>query len=233
GGKAAPGYQFAKLIIKLITSVADVINRDETLAGRLKVIFLPNFNVKSAQKSYPAADLFEQISPAGMEASGTGNKKFAMNGGLTIGTVDGANIEIREEVGQENFFLFGLTAPEVLKLKTEGYRPRAYYDADPDLKETLDQIDSGFFSPSEPGLFKPLVNALLEHDPFMLLVDYGPYIESQEKVSLAYRDQEKWSRMSILNVARIGYFSSDRAIKEYCEHIWHVLPVQVKILTSA
>jgi starch phosphorylase len=229
GGKAAPGYYFAKLIMKLITSVADVINQDRALAGRLKVVFLPNFNVKSAQRVYPAADLSEQISTAGMEASGTGNMKFAINGALTNGTLDGANIEIREEVGAENFFLFGLTAPEVIELKTRGYYPHAQYEAEPHLKEALHQIDSGFFSPGNPSLFRPLVNALLEHDPFMLLADYRRYIECQEKVSRAYEDQEGWTRKSILNVARIGYFSSDRAIREYCERIWHISPVQVKI----
>jgi starch phosphorylase len=229
GGKAAPGYYLAKLIIKLINSVAEVINHDATLAGRLKVVFLPNFNVKSAQCVYPAADLSEQISTAGMEASGTGNMKFAMNGALTIGTLDGANIEIREEVGHDNFFLFGLTAAEVLELKRQGYRPREYYEADPQLKETLDQIASGFFSPGNPGLFRPLVDTLLEHDQFMVLADYRPYLECQQRVSQAYRDQETWTQKSILNVARIGYFSSDRAIREYCERIWNISPVEVKV----
>jgi glycogen phosphorylase len=229
GGKAAPGYYFAKLIIKLINSVADVVNRDASVAGRLTVAFLPNFNVKSAQKVYPAADLSEQISTAGMEASGTGNMKFALNGALTIGTLDGANIEIREEVGPENFFLFGLTAAEVLDRKAHNYRPRDFYETDPELKEVLDQIASGFFSPDQPDLFRPLVDSLLNHDHFMLLADYRPYLEAQEKVSLAYADQEQWTRMSILNVARIGYFSSDRAIREYCERIWHIESVPVKI----
>ena len=228
GGKAAPGYYLAKLIIKLVNSVAQVINQDSTVAGRLKVVFLPNFNVKSAQCVYPAADLSEQISTAGMEASGTGNMKFAMNGALTIGTLDGANIELREEVGHENFFLFGLTAAEVQEMKQQGYRPRKYYETDPQLKETLDQISSGFFSPGNPGLFRPLVDGLLEQDPFMVLADYRPYIDGQERVSQAYGDQESWTKSSILNVARIGYFSSDRAISEYCERIWKVMPVEVK-----
>jgi starch phosphorylase len=229
GGKAAPGYYAAKLIIKLINSVADVVNHDKDLGGRLKVVFLPNFNVKSAQTVYPAADVSEQISTAGMEASGTGNMKFALNGALTVGTLDGANIEIRDEVGHENFFLFGLTAAQVLELKKKGYRPREYYEKDPKLRETLDQISSDFFSPDHPGLFRPLVDTLLEHDPFMLLADYRAYVECQERVSQTYRDQELWIRMSILNVARIGYFSSDRAIKEYCEHIWNISPVQAKL----
>ena len=228
GGKAAPGYYFAKLIIKLINSVADVINQDAALAGRLKVVFLPNFNVKTAQWVYPAADLSEQISTAGLEASGTGNMKFAMNGALTIGTLDGANIEIRDEVGPDNFFLFGLTAPEVLELRARGYRPRDYYESDPELKEALDQIASGFFSRGNADLFRPLVEALLNHDHFLLLADYRRYLECQQHVDQAYRDQRNWTRKSILNVARIGYFSSDRAIREYAERIWKVSPVQVK-----
>ena len=232
GGKAAPGYYFAKLIIKLINSVAEVIDRDAALGGRLKVVFLPNFNVKTAQWVYPAADLSEQISTAGLEASGTGNMKFAMNGALTIGTLDGANIEIRDEVGHDNFFLFGLTAAEVLELRARGYRPRDYYEADPELKEALDQIASGFFSQGNGDLFQPLVDALLSHDHFMLLADYRRYIECQQQVGQAYRDPMDWTRKSILNVARIGYFSSDRAIREYAERIWKVSPVQVKLKRS-
>jgi starch phosphorylase len=227
GGKAAPGYFMAKLIIKLITSVADVVNRDPAMAGRLKVVFLPNFNVKSAQRVYPAAELSEQISTAGKEASGTGNMKFAMNGALTVGTLDGANIEIRDEVGHENFFCFGLTADEVLELKARGYRPRDYYEADPELRETLDQVASGLFSPEAPTLFKPLVDALLDHDQFMLLADYRAYVDCQAKVSQVYNQPETWTRMSILNVARIGYFSSDRSIREYCERIWKIAPVAI------
>jgi starch phosphorylase len=229
GGKAAPGYAMAKLIIKLITSVAETVNQDPLINGRLKVIFLPNFNVKNAQRVYPAADLSEQISTAGMEASGTGNMKFAMNGALTIGTLDGANIEIRNEVGHENFFLFGLTAAEVDKVKSRGYRARDYYEADHQLKESLDLINSGYFSPQNPGLFHPLVNALLDHDEFMLLADYRSYLDCQERVGLAYKDRENWTRMSILNVARIGYFSSDRSIREYCERIWMTSPVSTRL----
>jgi len=229
GGKAAPGYYSAKLIIKLINSVANVVNADATLAGRLKVVFLPNFNVKAAQKVYPAADLSEQISTAGMEASGTGNMKFAMNGALTIGTLDGANIEIRQQVGEENFFLFGLTAAEVLQARAQGYEPRAFYEADPELREVLDQIRSGFFCPDHPSLFHPLVDSLLNHDHFMLLADYRAYVDCQERVSRTYRDPKSWTGKSILNVARIGYFSSDRAIQEYCDRIWHVSPVEVQL----
>ncbi len=229
GGKAAPGYAMAKLMIKLITSVAETVNQDPLIKGRIKVIFLPNFNVKNAQRVYPAADLSEQISTAGMEASGTGNMKFAMNGALTIGTLDGANIEIRNEVGHENFFLFGLTAAEVDQVKSRGYRARDYYEADHQLQEVLDLIHSGYFSPQNPGLFHPLVNALLDHDEFMLLADYRSYIDCQERVSLAYQDRENWTRLSILNVARIGYFSSDRSIREYCERIWKTSPVSSKL----
>jgi starch phosphorylase len=221
GGKAAPGYYVAKLIIKLIHAVAARVNADPAIQGRLRVAFLPDFNVQNAQRVYPAADLSEQISTAGMEASGTGNMKFALNGAVTIGTLDGANIEIRDEVGADNFFLFGLTAVDVQQLKAQGYRPRDHYEADARLKEAIDQIASGFFSPEQPDLFQPLVNNLLGCDPYLLLADYAGYIECQEKVGQAYLDQESWTRMSILNTARVGYFSSDRAIRDYCEKIWH------------
>ena len=220
GGKAAPGYYLAKLIIKLIHAVAGRVNADPVVNRRLRVAFVPDFNVKNAQRIYPAADLSEQISTAGMEASGTGNMKFALNGAVTIGTLDGANIEIRDEVGPENFFLFGLTAAEVPKLKAGGYQPRDYYEADPHLKEAIDQIATGFFSPDQPDLFQPLVNTLLGCDPYMVLADYASYVESQERVNRAYLDREGWTRMSILNTARMGYFSSDRSIRDYCERIW-------------
>ncbi len=229
GGKAAPGYYMAKLIIKLINSVAEVVNQDAAVRDRLKVVFLPNFNVKSAQKVYPAAELSEQISTAGKEASGTGNMKFALNGALTIGTLDGANVEIREQVGAENFFLFGLTAPEVQAWKARGYRARDLYEASEPLKEIFDQLYSGFFSPGNRGLFTPLADALLHHDEYMLLADYSAYIACQDRVAEAYRDSEQWTRMSILNVARMGYFSSDRAIQEYCEHIWKAKPVAIDV----
>jgi starch phosphorylase len=228
GGKAAPGYFMAKLIIKLINSVADVVNNDRDVGGRLKVVFFPDFNVKNAHNVYPAADLSEQISTAGKEASGTGNMKFSMNGALTIGTLDGANVEIREEVGTENFFLFGLTAEEVHDLRTKGYSPRGYYESNPNLREAIDQIGSGHFSRGDAQLFRPLVDSLLNHDPFLLLADYQSYIECQDRVSSAYRDQDQWVRMSILNVARMGKFSSDRSIREYCEHVWNIKPGKVK-----
>jgi starch phosphorylase len=226
GGKAAPGYFMAKLIIKLINSVADVVNNDSDVAGRLKVAFFSDFNVKSAHHIYPAADLSEQISTAGKEASGTGNMKFSMNGALTIGTLDGANVEIREEVGPENFFLFGLTAEEVLDLKAKGYAPRGFYESNANLREAIDQIRSGHFSQGNGDLFAPLVDNLLDHDPFLLLADYQSYVDCQHQVSTAYRDQEQWVRMSILNVARMGKFSSDRSIREYCEKIWKVKPLK-------
>jgi len=218
----------AKLIIKLINSVADVVNNDADVSGRLKVVFIPNFNVKLGHRVYPMADLSEQISTAGLEASGTGNMKFSMNGALTIGTLDGANIEIREEVGAENFFLFGLTAQEVADFKAQGYKSRAYYDNNETLKLVLDQIREGYFSKGDANLFMPLVDELLNNDQYMLLVDYQSYIDAQDKVSEAWRDQELWTRMSILNVARMGKFSSDRAIQEYCRDIWKVEPVPVE-----
>jgi starch phosphorylase len=228
-GKAAPGYYLAKLIIKLIHAVAGRVNADPAMDGRLRVAFLPDFNVKNAQRLYPAADLSEQISTAGMEASGTGNMKFALNGALTIGTLDGANVEIRDAVGAENFFLFGLTTAEVRACKERGYRPRDHYDADPRLREAIDQIASGYFLPDESDLFQPLVNSLLGCDPFMLLADFGSYVECQDRVAEAFSDTEGWTRKSILNTARIGYFSSDRAIREYCEQIWRVKPEPIDL----
>ena len=226
GGKAAPSYFMAKLIIKLITSVGEVINRDPAVRDLIKVVFLPNYNVKHAQNIYPAADLSEQISTAGKEASGTGNMKFSMNGALTIGTLDGANVEIREEVGAENFFLFGLTADQVVKLKTDGYHPADYYHGDMELKETIDLINSGLFSHGDTGLFRPLTDHLLHHDEYLLMADYRAYVNSQQEVDHAYRDRAHWTRMSILNVARMGKFSSDRAIREYAEQIWHIEPLR-------
>jgi starch phosphorylase len=224
GGKAAPGYRMAKLIIKLINAVGDVINRDPKMSGLLKVVFLPDFNVKSSHRVYPAADLSEQISTAGKEASGTGNMKFAMNGALTIGTLDGANVEIRDAVGPENFFVFGLTADQVDELKAGGYAPRSLYESNAELREAIDLIGEGFFSTDDPGLFRPLVESLLTRDDYMLLADYQPYLDCQQRVSDAYRDQNNWTRMAILNSARVGRFSSDRAIREYCRDIWGVSP---------
>ncbi len=229
GGKAAPGYRTAKLIIKLIHSVGEAINSDPLVRGRLKVAFLPDFSVKLGQRVYPAADLSEQISLAGKEASGTGNMKFAMNGALTIGTLDGANIEIREEVGAENFFLFGLTAAEVEAKKREGYYPRAFYEANTNLREVLDSLSSGEFSRGDKGLFAPLINSLLNGDDYMLLADYQSYIDCQDCVSQAYRSPDDWTRMSILNVARIGKFSSDRSIRDYCADIWKTWPVKIQL----
>jgi glycogen phosphorylase len=225
GGKAAPGYMMAKLIIKLINSVAAVINHDPVVNKTLKVIFFPNFNVTHGQVIYPAADLSEQISTAGKEASGTGNMKFSMNGALTIGTLDGANIEIREEVGADNFFLFGLTAEEVVQKKADGYNPRAYYESDPILRQVIDQLSSGIFSEGDHQLFQPIVDGLLNQDPYMLLVDFASYLDCQQKVEEAFVDRDRWTRMSILNVARMGKFSSDRSIREYCSNIWDVKPV--------
>jgi glycogen phosphorylase len=228
-GKAAPGYFMAKLIIKLITSVGRVVNRDPAIRDQIKVVFYPNYNVTNAQPIYPASDLSEQISTAGFEASGTGNMKFAMNGALTIGTLDGANVEIREEVGADNFFLFGLDADEVAKLKASGYNPRHYYENNADLRGVIDLIGSGIFSSGDTELFKPLTDNLLNQDRFMVLADYQAYVDCQEEVSKAYQDQDRWVRMSILNAARMGKFSSDRSIQEYCDQIWHIKPVPVEL----
>ena len=229
GGKAAPGYFMAKLIVKLINSVADVVNKDPEVRGRLKVVFLANFNVSLGERIYPAADLSEQISTAGKEASGTGNMKFAMNGALTIGTLDGANIEIREEVGAENFFLFGLTAEEVYLHKAKGYNPIDYYNRNAELKKVISHIANGYFSHEDTKLFQPIVDSLLQQDQYMLLADYQAYIDCQERVSQTYRNQENWTRMSILNAARMGKFSSDRTIREYCQEIWQVEPVEIEL----
>ncbi|WP_035493648.1 glycogen/starch/alpha-glucan phosphorylase [Baaleninema simplex] len=229
GGKAAPAYFMAKLVIKLITSVGEVVNNDPDVGGRLKVVFMPDYNVTNSQRIYPAADLSEQISLAGKEASGTGNMKFSLNGALTIGTLDGANIEIREEVGEENFFLFGLTAPEVADLKSRGYNPWDYVNGNAALREAIEQLASGYFSHGDPNLFKPLVDSLLYQDEYLLLADYQSYIDCQDRAAKAYRDRENWTRMSILNTARMGKFSSDRAIQEYCRDIWNVAPVKLEL----
>ncbi|MBM4284117.1 MAG: glycogen/starch/alpha-glucan phosphorylase [Deltaproteobacteria bacterium] len=225
GGKAAPGYFMAKLIIKLINAVAEVVNHDPDVGDRLKVVFFPDFTVKNGQLIYPGADLSEQISTAGKEASGTGNMKFALNGALTIGTLDGANVEIREEVGPENFFLFGRTAPEVADLKASGYHPLGCYEQDRELREALDLISSGFFSHGDAHLFQPLVASLLYRDEYLALADYRSYVDRQDEVGHTFRDAKRWTRMSILNVARLGKFSSDRAIREYCEKVWEVRPL--------
>ncbi|MEH1830695.1 MAG: glycogen/starch/alpha-glucan phosphorylase [Nostoc sp.] len=232
GGKSAPGYAMAKLIIKLINSVANVINNDADVGDKLKVVFLPNYNVSLAQRIYPAADLSEQISTAGKEASGTSNMKFAINGALTIGTQDGANIEIRERVGAENFFQFGLTAPEVAQLKAQGYNPWNYYNNNPELKQAIDQIADGYFSGGNTDLFQPLIDSLKNRDEYMLFADYQSYLECQQKVSQAYQERENWIRMSIFNTARTGYFSSDRTIREYAQDIWHLQPVRINLNDS-
>lgn len=229
GGKAAPGYYMAKLIIKLINSIADTIDLDPDMRDRLKVVFMKDYNVKFAQRVYPAADLSEQISTAGKEASGTGNMKFAMNGALTIGTLDGANVEIREEVGSENFFLFGLTAQEVAQKKAAGYNPRDYYNSNEELKLAIDRLSSGFFSHGDGDLFKPLIDSLLNRDDYLLLADYQSYVECQDRVGKAYRDRDSWTRMAILNVARMGKFSSDRSIQDYLKDIWKAAPVSVEV----
>ena len=227
GAKAAPGYAMAKLIIKLITAVARVVNQDPMVGERLKVAFFPDFNVKNAQHIYPAADLSEQLSTAGKEASGTGNMKFSLNGALSIGTLDGANVEIRDEVGAEQFFLFGLDAAQVQDLKSRGYHPYDIYQKNSMLREVIDFIASGALADGDVALFRPLVNNLLAQDPFLVLADYQAYIECQDQVSTLWRDPQAWTRKSILNVARMGKFSSDRSIRDYCAKVWNVRPVAV------
>jgi glycogen phosphorylase len=227
GGKAAPSYVMAKLIIKLINSVAEIVNRDPDTRPFLRVVFVPDYNVKTGRFLFPAADLSEQISTAGKEASGTGNMKLALNGALTIGTYDGANVEIREEVGVENFFLFGLRAEEIDARKAAGYNPREVYESDEALRGALDLVSSGFFSPSEPALFRPLVDSLLERDDYMVLADFGAYAGCQRGVDQVYRDRDRWTEMSIRNTSRMGKFSSDRTIREYSREIWCVESVGV------
>ena len=226
GGKAAPGYYLAKQMIELILGAARVINNDRSMRDRMRVVFLPNFNVKSAELIYPAADLSEQISTAGKEASGTGNMKFALNGALTIGTLDGANVEIREAVGASNFFLFGLTVDQVAGIQAEGYRPRDRYEADPDLRGAVDAVAAGHFSGGDTDRFKGLLDSLLAWDSYLTLADFTAYAGCQRQVDEAWQQGEDWTRMSILNTARCGRFSSDRSIREYCERIWRVEPVR-------
>jgi starch phosphorylase len=229
GGKAAPSYHLAKMMIRLITAVGDIVNRDPGVRELIKVVFLPNFNVTNSQRIYPAADLSEQISTAGKEASGTGNMKFQMNAALTIGTMDGANIEIREEVGAENFFLFGMTAAEVQARRAGGYRPMDLYYSQPELREVINLIRDGYFSRGNSEQFLGLVGNLLYHDPYMVLADYESYAQCQRRVDAAYREVDRWTRMSILNTARSGKFSSDRSIREYCAEIWNAKPVAVQL----
>jgi glycogen phosphorylase len=223
GGKAAPGYFTAKLIIRLINGIADVVNRDPACRGLLKVVFLADYNVKLGERVYPAADLSEQISTAGLEASGTGNMKFSLNGALTIGTLDGANVEIRERVGSDNFFLFGHTTEQIGELRPH-YRPWEVLEQQPLLREAFDLIESGFFSEGEGDLFRPLTNNLRGQDPYFLLADFADYGNCQDAVAQVWRDQARWQRMSILNTARSGHFSSDRSIREYAERIWNGQP---------
>jgi starch phosphorylase len=232
GGKAAPGYHFAKLMIKLINSVGEVVNCDPVVRDRLKVLFLPNYNVTNGQRVYPAADLSEQISTAGKEASGTGNMKFSMNGALTIGTLDGANVEIREEVGAENFFLFGLTSDEVQATWKNGYDSNKIYQGNDELRSVIDLIRDGHFSHGDREMFRPIVDSLLQGDPYRLLADYQSYVDCQNRVSATYREPVQWTRMSITNVARMGKFSSDRSIEKYCREIWNVKPVKISLLTQ-
>ncbi|NXH77066.1 PYGL protein, partial [Hydrobates tethys] len=229
GGKAAPGYHMAKMIIKLINAVAQVVNNDPVVGSKLKVIFLENYRVSLAEKVIPATDLSEQISTAGTEASGTGNMKFMLNGALTIGTMDGANVEMAEEAGEENLFIFGMRVEDVTELDREGYNAQEYYNQLPELKQAIDQIKSGFFSLKEPDLFKDVVNMLFHHDRFKVFADYEAYVKCQEKVSELYLNSKEWTKMVIRNIAAAGKFSSDRTIKEYARDIWHVEPSDLKI----
>lgn len=228
-GKAAPAYYMAKLVIKLINNVANVINFDKTIGDRLKVVFLKDYSVTLAEKIIPASELSEQISTAGFEASGTGNMKFALNGALTIGTMDGANIEMREELGDDNIFIFGLLADEVIKLKQNGYNPRELYENNWELKRVIDMISNNYFSRFEPGIFSPIIEGLLNIDYYCLLADYESYIKTQEEVNLLYQNKNEWTKKSLLNIARMGKFSSDRSVMEYAKHVWNVKPVKIEI----
>ncbi|MEW8505588.1 MAG: glycogen/starch/alpha-glucan phosphorylase [Candidatus Thiodiazotropha sp.] len=226
GGKAAPGYTMAKLIIRLINDVADVIDNDPAVSDRLKIIFIPNYDVTTASDIIPAADLSQQISTAGMEASGTGNMKLALNGALTIGTLDGANVEMHEHIGAENIFIFGNTTEENERLNSQGYQPRHFYESDPVLKRVIDMIANGFFSPEEPARYRLITDSLLNSDHFKVLADFSSYLAISDEADLVYRDNAEWTRRAILNTARMGYFSSDRTIREYAEKIWHLKPIR-------
>jgi starch phosphorylase len=226
-GKAAPGYVMAKRIIRLIHRVGEVVNADPQTRDRLRVVFLPDYNVKNSMRIFPGADLSEQISTAGKEASGTGNMKFALNGALTIGTLDGANVEIRECVGADNFFLFGMTVEDVACLQGEGYRPSLFAEKDPELHEVLDMLAAGAFARGDQAELQPVVDNLLHEDPFMVLADFRAYVDCQRRVEAAWRDRQRWIQASILNVARSAFFSSDRAIRTYAREIWDIKPVPV------
>ena len=219
----------AKLMIRFINGIADVVNADPDMEGLLRVVFLPDYNVKLGEQVYPATDLSEQISTAGKEASGTGNMKFAMNGALTIGTLDGANVEIRERVGAENFFLFGKTESEIMELRDQGYRPNHFISKSNELQETLKLIEVGHFSNGDSELFKPIINILTGNDPFFVMADFDDYLRAQDEVSMAWKKSPQWNRMALLNTARSGFFSSDRSIREYCQSIWKVKPLPVEI----
>jgi len=222
GGKAAPSYYMAKLTIKFINSIADIINDDKSVNDKIRLVFLENYRVSLAEKIFPASDLSEQISTAGTEASGTGNMKFMMNGALTIGTLDGANIEIADVVGNDNIFIFGLKAHEVEALKRNGYHPRQYIDRSPMLQEIFKLISGGFFSPHDANLFAPIVQSLTECDPYLVCADFDSYCKTQDDVSRLYLDRDEWVKKSIINVAQSGFFSSDRTIREYAKEIWNV-----------
>ncbi|CAH8637577.1 unnamed protein product [Heterobilharzia americana] len=229
GGKAAPGYHMAKLIIKLINNVGSVVNHDPVVRGRIKLIYLENYRVSLAEKIFPAAELSEQISTAGTEASGTGNMKFMLNGAMTIGTMDGANVEMCEEMGRQNMFVFGLTVEQVDALNKKGYRPNEFIDKEPELKQCLEQIRDGYFSPENPDLFRDIYNALVFDDRFLLCADYADYMRAQQEVEEAYKDEQRWSRMMLMNIASSGKFSSDRTIREYARDIWGVEPSTIKL----
>jgi glycogen phosphorylase len=217
-----------KRVMRLVNAVAEAVNTDPDVSRRLKVVFVPDYNVTRAELIVPAADLSEQISLAGKEASGTGNMKLALNGAVTIGTLDGANIEIRDRVGAENFFLFGFDAAQAAAVRHRGYAPRSYYEADGELKAAIDAIASGVFSHGDRNAFAAIVDTLLGHDEYLALADYRAYVDCQDTVADAWRDPDRWTRMSILNTARCGFFSSDRTIRDYCDRIWHVEPVRIR-----
>lgn len=227
-GKAASAYYMAKHIIHLINDVAAVVNNDPQIGDKLKVVFIPNYSVSLAQLIIPAADLSEQISLAGTEASGTSNMKFALNGALTIGTLDGANVEMLEHVGEDNIFIFGNTAEQVEALRSNGYKPRDYYEQDEELHQALTQIGTGLFSPSEPGRYRDLLDSQINFgDHYQVLADYRSYVDCQDKVDELYRHPEEWANKAMMNIANMGYFSSDRTIQEYAKHIWHIDPVRL------